>query len=459
MENSLIEMNNSATKVLANFASKLSYEHIPSEVKEHIKLLFLDGVGCCIQGNTLPWTKKLMEVVLNLSDPKTCTIIGTNIQTSVLNAVLINSTAGHGFEADDIHRESILHPNSIIVPVAINVSEKLKNINGKKFLTAVIAGYEIATRVGSAAGTELLLKGFHPQGTHGTIAATVTAAKLMDLNSDQILNAIGIAGSLGAGLMAAQEGAMVKRLHSGRAAEAGVLAAELAAKDFTGIPNIIEAEYGGFLSSFSGKNNFSRAILQLGEVWECKNTGIKPYTSVTSIHAALDCLKAIMDKNQISHDQIKEIKAKISHPTYVHCAWPYKKFSVTSAQMNIYYGLAQMALEGELFVDQFNSDKISDPKILNYIKKITAEVDPKIEKLGHEFRHMASLEVITNDNRKFSHTEKYRKGSPENPVSKKEILSKFNTLAKFSLDQAKIDELQEKIQKIENLNSVENFFY
>ena len=120
----------------------------------------------------------------------------------------------------------------------------------------------------------------------------------MDLNSDQMLNAIGIAGSLGAGLMAAQEGAMVKDYIQVGAAEAGVLAAELAAKDFTGIPDIIEAEYGGFLSSFSGKNNFTRAILQLGEVWECKNTGIKPYTSVTSIHAALDCLKAIMPKTK-----------------------------------------------------------------------------------------------------------------------------------------------------------------
>ena len=215
-----------------------------------------------------------MEVVLNNTDIQECTIIGTGIKTSLLNATLINSTAGHGFESDDIHRESILHPNSIIIPVSINVSEKIKNVSGKHFLTAVVAGYEIATRVGSAAGTELLLRGFHPQGTHGTIASTVTAAKLMNLNKSQTLHAIGIAGSLGAGLMAAQEGAMVKRLHSGRAAEAGVLAAELAAKKFTGISNIIEADYGGYLSSFSGKNNFARSTDQLGEVWECINTGI-----------------------------------------------------------------------------------------------------------------------------------------------------------------------------------------
>ena len=125
--------------------------------------------------------------------------------------------------------------------------------------------------------------------------------------------------------------------------------------------------------------------------------------------------------------------------------------------MNIYYGLALMALEGELFVDQFSPDKISNPKILDYIKKISAEVDPEIEKLGHEFRHMASIEVITNDNKKFTHTEKFRKGSPENPVPKNEILIKFNNLAKFAYDQKEIDNFKEKIEKIENLNSVENF--
>ena len=448
---------NNATETLSEFSANLTFEDIPKKVLDHIKLLFLDGVGCCIHGNTLPWTKTLMEVVLNSEDIQECTLIGTNIKTTLLNAALINSTAGHGFESDDIHRESILHPNSIIVPVSINVSEKIKNVSGKDFLTAVVAGYEVATRVGSAAGTELLLRGFHPQGTHGTIASTVTAAKLMNLNKSQTLHAIGIAGSLGAGLMAAQEGAMVKRLHSGRAAEAGVLAAELAAKKFTGISNIIEADYGGFLSSFSGKNNFVRSTDQLGEVWECANTGIKPYSSVTSIHAALDCLKTIMRNNKIISSDIKQIKAKISHPTYVHCAWAYENHNVTSAQMNIYYGLALIALEGELFVDQFSAEKISNPEILGYMKKISAEVDPEIEKLGHEFRHMASVELITNDNKKFIHTEKFRKGSPENPIPRNEILEKFNSLAKFSYDHEKIENIKEKIEKIEKSNNIDLF--
>ena len=278
----------------------------------------------------------------------------------------------------------------------------------------------------------------------------------MDFSTDQMVHAIGIAGSLGAGLMAAQEGAMVKRLHSGRAAQAGVLAAQLSAKNFTGIQNIVEADYGGFLSSFSGKNDFTRSTRNLYKEWECMNTGIKPYASVTSIHTALDCLKNIMEKNNISVKNIKNIKAKISHPTYVHCAWNYKNHNITSAQMNIYYGLALIALEGELFVNQFSKDKISNPEILNFMKKITAEVDPKIESLGHEFRHMASIELTTNDNKKFSHTEKYRKGSPENPLTKDQIISKFKTLVAYSYDDTKINTIKEKIENIELSNRIEN---
>lgn len=445
-----------ATKSLAKFAAELEFNKIPENILNYLKLLFLDGVGCCIHGNTLEWTKTLEEVVTNKENINQCSIIGTNKKTTLLNAVLINSTAGHGFESDDIHRESILHPNSIVVPVSINIAEKMGNINGKKFLTSVVAGYEVATRIGSAAGTELLLRGFHPQGTHGTIAAAITAGKLMDFSTDQMVHAIGIAGSLGAGLMAAQEGAMVKRLHSGRAAQAGVLAAQLSAKNFTGIQNIVEADYGGFLSSFSGKNDFNRSIRNLYKEWECMNTGIKPYASVTSIHTALDCLKNIMEKNNISVKNIKNIKAKISHPTYVHCAWNYKNHNITSAQMNIYYGLALIALEGELFVNQFSKDKISNPEILNFMKKITAEVDPKIESLGHEFRHMASIELTTNDNKKFNHTEKYRKGSPENPLTKDQIISKFKSLASYSYDETQINNIREKIDNIELSNNIEN---
>src|SRR5690606_13731165 len=139
-------------------------------------------------------------------------LFGGGGRTSVSQAVLVNSTAGHAFELDDIHKESIIHPGSIALPVAVAVAEAAgKPVTGRDFVTAMVAGYEIGTRVGNAATMSLFLRGFHPQGTSGVFVAAATAGRLLELDAGAMHQALGIAGSQAAGLMAAQEGAMVKR--------------------------------------------------------------------------------------------------------------------------------------------------------------------------------------------------------------------------------------------------------
>ena len=409
----------------------------------HAKLAILDGIGCCLQGSTLPWTRMITEVALADRGSGEATLIGRAEKVPVAAAALVNATAGHAFELDDIHRDAILHPNSIVVPVAYNMAERLGGASGQQMITAIVAGYEVATRVGAAGGTDLLLRGFHPQGTSGAIAAAATAGRMLGLDTGQMLHAIGIAGSLGTGLMAAQEGAMVKRLHSGRAAEAGVRAADLAAKGFTGITNLVEADYGGFLSSFAGNRNVGRAIAGLGSIWETELTGFKPHATVTSIHSSLDALRIIMKVNDLTADDIASITAHISHPTYVHCAWPYEAQSVTAAQMNIYYGLAMIAFDGVAFVEQFQEERISDPQVLSFIQRIKAEVDPEIEAMGPKARHRARLTVATKDGRCLSHEEVHRRGSPENPVTAQDLGVKFDALAASVLDADRIAEIKE----------------
>ena len=422
------------TRRLATFASGLRFDDLPVDVVAHVRLAALDGVGCCLYGATLPWTQVVARVVRTDGGAKQATLIGGGGKVPVAGAVLVNGTAGHAFELDDIHRDSILHPNSITVPVALAVGERMGGVSGADVMTAIVAGYEVATRVGLASGTDLLLRGFHPQGTLGAIAAAATASRMLGLDAEQTLNAIGTAGSLGAGLMAAQEGAMVKRLHSGRAAEAGVRAADLAAQGFTGISNLVEADYGGFLSSFAGNLDVERVVAGLGDTWETVKTGFKPHATVTSIHSSLDALSQIMSAQKLIAEDIASIKAGISHPTYVHCAWPYTGQSVTAAQMNLYYGLAMIALDGMAFVDQFREDRIRDPKVMDFVQRITATVDPDIAQLGREYRHMARITVVTRDGRTFSHEERHRRGSPENPVQRTAIEEKFDAQARAVLD-------------------------
>ena len=415
-----------ATRDLARFAAALRYEDLPRAVVDHAKLCLLDGIGVCLHGATLPWTRLLHQVVLAEGARPAVSLWGTGQQGSWAQAALANGTAGHAFEMDDIHKESVLHPNSLTSPIALGYAEA-RGATGRQMLAAIVTGYECGTRVGNAATTALFLNGFHPQGTSGTIVAAATAGLMLGLDAVQMQNAFGIAGSCAAGLMAAQEGAMVKRLHAGRAGESGVRAAELAARGFTGISDIFEAPYGGFLSSLSRTPRPEKLTAGLGETWEVLNTGFKMYPTVTSIHAALDALRAIMAAGGLRAEDIERIEVGIGHMTHVHCAWPYKPAGITAAQMNLFYGLAVTAVQGQVTAAAFTEDQLAAADLMAFIPRITAHEDAGLEAMGPAFRHACRMVVTTRDGRSLRHEELHRRASPENPVSAAEVEAKFRS--------------------------------
>jgi 2-methylcitrate dehydratase PrpD len=417
-----------ATRDLARFAARLRYEHLPGEVVARIKSSVIDSLGCCLFGATLPWTRKVADLAELEGAKPEASLIGMGRKTSVSLAALVNGTAGHAFELDDIHKESILHPGSLATPVALALAESRGNVSGRDFITAMVAGYEIGVRVGNAATMNLFFRGFHPQGTSGAFVAAGTAAHLLGLEEGRFQHALAIAGSQGCGLMAAQEGAMVKRFHCGRAAQSGIYAANLAANDFTGIPDVLEAPYGGFISSHSDKPNPARLTDGLGSTWETLQVGYKPYASVTSIHSALDGMLAILREEKLTADDVAEVHVGLSPMTHVHCAWEYKAQGVTAAQMNLYYGMAMVALEGQLFTSQFQAHRLADPRTLDFIKRVSASIDPEIESLGPAFRHASRVRVVTRDGRTIEKLLLHRRGSPENPITEQEVRDKFRAV-------------------------------
>ncbi len=414
-----------ATRELARFAADTPDRDIPAAVLERVKLSFLDGLGVCLRGATLPWTRMLRDVVREEGGSNIASLWGTGERTSLTNAVLVNSTAGHAFEMDDIHKESIVHPNSLAVPVALALAEADPALSGRDVVTALTLGYEVGLRVGNAATTSLFLNGFHPQGTTGAFVAAATAGRLLRLDASRMQHALGIAGSMGAGLMAAQEGAMVKRLHAGRAAQSGLLAALLAKRGFTGISDVIEASYGGFLSSLSRTPHVERLMAGLRQDWEAAKVGFKMYPNVTSIHSALDGLRSILVEQSIPASQIEEIRVGCGHMTFVHTAWDYRPVGITAAQMNMSYGLAVMARRTTISADDYSDAAIADLDTLAFIPRIKIAVDPEIERRGPTFRHAARINVLTIDGRRFSREVWNRRGSPENPVSRHEVEEKF----------------------------------
>lgn len=446
-------MNNSPTRELARFAAELTYDRIPPQVIQHIKLCLLDTFGCGLFGSTLPWTKIMAGFARELGGKREASVWGRGFKVSAPNAALANGTAVHSFELDDLHKTSIVHPGSIAVPPALALAES-RRCDGKEFLTAVVAGYEAAIRVGMSVGTSHLQRGFHPTGTNGTFGAGAAAGKIMGLNADEMTHCLGIAGTQAAGLMAAQYSAEVKRMHAGRAAQSGVYAALLARKGLTGITNILEADYGGYCKVMADSCDMDKITAGLGTNFEAERVGFKPYSAGGSTHTAHEAIKAIIEQNGLTADMIDRITIRSTTATYHHTNWEYKPEGVTAAQMNMQYVVAVTALEGEAFIDQFTEAKIKDPKIIEFSRKVEVIADPSLDKLGPDFRHTVIAEIKTKDGRTLSQRTETARGSEKRPMSTDEIVRKYRTLAGKTLSAGRVQQIMDTVLELELLTDI-----
>ena len=243
--------DNPHTRAIAGFVSGLSYDAIPGEVRDRIKLLVLDSLGCALYGADLPWTRILQTTLARHDATRTTPIWGTALALSAPHAALVNGTQVQGFELDDVHRQGVLHVGAVTLPALLATIGPDTPLDGRELLAAIVAGYEIGPRVGMCMGQEHIGQGWHSGATVGVFSAAAGAARALRLDAGRTVHALGIAGTQSAGLMAAQYGAMVKRMHAGRSAQSGLYGALLARDGFTGIVDVFEAPYGGFCSTFS----------------------------------------------------------------------------------------------------------------------------------------------------------------------------------------------------------------
>jgi 2-methylcitrate dehydratase PrpD len=441
----------SQTAELAAFAARLRFEDLPADVIDKAKICFRDALACCLFGVTQPWTRMLIDQAVEDGGHPRAGVIGSALRTSVAQAVCIGSTAGHGFELDDIHGAAHLHAGSLAVPVALALAGLAPETSGRNVIAAMLAGYEVGLRVGLAATGALFMRGHHFQATCGVFVAVATAVNMMRLSDDQARHAFGIAGSLAEGLMSAQEGAMVKRLHAGHAAQMGVTGAMLARRGFTGIPDILEAPYGGFLSTLSGEPDLSWLTRGLGQAWEIRKVGFKPYATAASIHSPLGLLDGLMRENNLTARDIERIVVHCSAMAHRHCAWPYRPAGVTAAQMNMPFALAMMAVDRAAMGAQFREERLSDPTVLPMLDRIVVEPAEEYSKGGDETRHAARVMLETKSGQTFKRETWNRPGSPANPMTETQLQEKFVALAQSVLSAAQIEKLGDAIRRLDML--------
>jgi 2-methylcitrate dehydratase PrpD len=444
---------NPHTRRVAEFVSGLRYEAIPREVRERIKLLILDSLGCALYGAHLPWCRILQRTLKKLDSSAGCSVWGTAQRLSAPHAALANGTQVQGFELDDVHREGVLHVGAVVLPALVAVAE-LRGISGREFLTAAVAGYEVGPRVGLCMGQEHIGQGWHSGATLGVFSAAAGAARGLKLDADKTVHALGIAGTQAAGLMAAQYGAMVKRMHAGRASQSGLYGALLAQGGFTGIADVFESEYGGFCTTFSrSQDRFRLAELTagFGSAWQTMGVALKFYSCVGSNHTTLDALRELRSERAFGAKDVKKIIVHASQVTVDHAGWKYRPESVASAQMNLPFCAATFLLEGDCFVDQFSDAVVADPRRMALAEKIEVRADPEISAKGAKYRHSVRVEVILNDGSRLERAVETPRGSEPNFASEAQIVAKFEKLASRALKRERSARLCDAVLGMEKL--------
>jgi len=448
------------TKDFVHFYHQLGFEDLPGEVLDKVKYLCLDFLGVAARGAMADSGVAAQRFVKDLNRPGECTVIGTGLRAAGEYAAFANGVASHSLELDDVENESSLHPGVVVFPTAFAAGE-MAGCSAKTFITAVVAGYEVIIRLGKGVHpAEHYRHGFHPTATCGVFAATAVASKVFGLTEEQMLNALGIAGSQAAGSMAfLQNGAWTKRFHPGWASHSGILAALLAKTGFTGPDEIIEGKLG-FLRSYSDQPNPDRVFEGLGEAFEIMRTSLKPHACCRYMQPPIDGVLDLVTKYQIAPEEVRHITLGILSAGRLLVADPPEQKAhpqnVVDAQFSAPFGAAIAVVKRRAFLDEFSLENLHHPQVRELMKKVSCVTLPELEA---EFpkKWKSRVTLSTQDGRILESQIEYPKGDPENPLSWEEVATKFSALVKGIFPGPLQEEIRDRIKALETYPNLRDF--
>lgn len=438
------------SKALAEFASRLDFKELRKPALDMAKICFLDWLGSALAGSREEPAKILLDVVREIGGNPEATVIAYGDRSSCMNAALMNAAMSHILELDDVHKASILHPAAPIMPAALAVAEK-EDADGKSLITAIIAGYEVAIRVGEAVNPAHY-RYWHPTGTCGAFGAATAAGRLFHLDAQEMIDALGSAGTQAAGLWQfLQDGAMSKHLHPAKAASNGVLSALLARRGFTAAKAILEGERG-FCRATSERYDLRKIVKNLGKGFKITEVSIKPYACCRHIHPVIDAVKKIIEEVEIHPQDVRKIKVK-TYLEALQIAGNAAPKTPYEAKFSIPYCASVAIIRRQVGLEEFSQGMLEDPAVTDLMKKIEVQVDPKLSE-QHPEKWPAEVSIETVDGKTHSFVIQYPLGDPENPIGDKELHDKFRTLASTVLSSQKIDSIMKLVENLEAASSV-----
>jgi 2-methylcitrate dehydratase PrpD len=347
-------------------------------------------------------------------------------------AALINGTASHTVEFDDIFRDAIYHPGCPVIAAALALGQA-RQVDGERFLRAVVVGYEVSTRIG-AVMVPAHYKYWHSTGTVGCFGATAAAATILGLNQEQFINAMGTAGTFASGLQQAfRSDSMTKPLHAGHAAETGVMAALTAWKGVTGVPDILEGEVG-FGNAMSSNVDWNKAVEGLGTSYNITRMTVKNHGCCGHTFASIDGAQEIQKRHGLKVSDIAKIKVG-TYGTALKVTGSYKHATPFEGKFSLPYVVASALVHGNVRLDAFTPERLGCADTAALMDKIEIAVEPKLDATFPKQR-AALVEIATVDGRSFRHEQTTRRGDPDSPLSDDELVGKFHELAGSAIGDA-----------------------
>jgi 2-methylcitrate dehydratase PrpD len=419
------------TRTLAKFIVNHRSAELPQKVRHEAARSFLNWVGCAVGASRHETVERALAALNEFSGPREATVLGRGDRLDIMLAALMNGTTSHTFDFDDTHLKTVIHPSGPVASAILALAER-RPVNGDDFLHAFILGVEAECRIGNAVYPSHYNVGWHITATAGVFGAAAAAGRLLGLNEQQMVWALGIAATQSSGLRE-MFGTMAKPMHPGNAARNGLMAALLASKNFTSAGEGIEGRRA-FANVLATERNLAEITEKLGETWEIALNTYKPFACGIVEHPAIDGCIQLRNEHKLKPEDIESIALKV-HPLVLELTGKRTPQAGLEGKFSVYHSCAVAVIHGAAGEAQYSDEAVRDPRVVALRDRVTATV----EKGVHEDQVRVTIKL--KNGKTLERYVEHAVGSLDRPMNDADLEAKFRGLADGILSKPESDEL------------------
>ena len=438
---------------IANRIVAMRYNDLPADAVHWAKISIIDTLACALAGANEEATRITEKVAAGFGGSGAALLWGTNRRSSPLDAAIINGTAGHALDYDDVNNTIGGHPSIPILPAVVALGEMLRS-NGQEILLAFITGFETQAAIGKAVNVYHYRKGWHPTATLGVFGAAGACAKLLRLDAAQTATALAIAASLSSGLKS-NFGTMTKPLHAGHCSRSGLYAALLAKEGFTANADTLEHTQG-FFEMFNGAGNYNAENALRG--WANPldildpGVGLKQYPCCASTHSAIDAAIMLRERHQLTPERIARVETVTHAPALAHTNRP-DPLTALDAKFSVQYCVARALMHGAVTFDHFSASALKNTELRALLAKVTAHTHPQLPQ-GMGDHYQGVVNVTTTDGQEYSARVDAPLRGPKNLAPPDRLESKFRDCAAQVLRPDAVSQLYDRLFALESVANI-----